>query len=61
MHDDDSLDDSWFERPAAGRAPLTVQAVREAMANPGATTEGPRWEGLEDSWFDRPPRERRRG
>lgn len=59
MHDDDALDDSWFDRPTR-RAPLTVQAVREALVT-GAAPEGPAWEGLEDSWFDRPPRETRRG
>jgi len=58
MHDDDdSLNDSWFDRPAGGPA-LTIEMVTAALRDPTAQV-GPRWEGLDDSWFDRPARDRR--
>jgi hypothetical protein len=56
MHDDDMLDDSWFDRPVKGQA-LTVEMVQAALHAPEADI-GPTFEGLEDSWFDRPARGR---
>ena len=52
MHDEDTLEDSWFDRPAKGQ-PLTIEMVQAALRHPDADI-GPRFEGLEDSWFDRP-------
>lgn len=66
MHDEDTLEDSWFDRPARAQA-LTRDAVMRALADPSSLGEpehapggGAAWEGLQDSWFDRPPRELRR-
>ena len=52
MHDEDTFEDSWFDRPAKGQ-PLTIEMVQAALRHPDADI-GPRFEGLEDSWFDRP-------
>jgi hypothetical protein len=52
MHDEDTLEDSWFDRPAKA---LTIEMVQAALQHPEADL-GPRFEGLEDSWFDRPPK-----
>jgi hypothetical protein len=54
MHDEDALEDSWFDRPAKGQA-LTLEMVQAALKNPDAEI-GPRFEGLEDSWFERAPK-----
>ncbi|MBX7194937.1 MAG: hypothetical protein K1X94_22985 [Sandaracinaceae bacterium] len=58
MHDDETLDDSWFDRPAKGQA-LTIEMVQAALRT--GVEVGPRWDGLEDSWFERKPTERKRG
>jgi hypothetical protein len=58
MHDDDMLDDSWFDRPVKGQA-LTVEMVQAALRTPHADV-GPCFEGLEDSWFDKPARDAKR-
>ncbi len=57
MHDEDTLEDSWFDRPAKGQ-PLTVEMVQAALRSPDANA-GPSFEGLEDSWFDKPARRQR--
>jgi len=63
MHDEDTLEDSWFDRPGGHAQVLTRGAVMRALADPSSLTEptpGPAWEGLEDSWFERPARQRQR-
>lgn len=61
MHDDDMLEDSWFDRPAKGQ-PLTIEMVQAALRAPKKDEPPPEaraMEGLEDSWFERPARSRR--
>ncbi len=66
MHDEETLEDSWFDRPGGHAQVLTREAVMRALADPTSLAEardaapGPVWDGLEDSWFERPARERRR-